>query len=118
MFRQPLSLSLEAVGTSSLPSMPLNYDEAVTAFWFGVAFLNLSFIRRSWSLQSLFVVFVVWFAVFPVFESAVRSILRSIFVLHPQRLWGLSIVSTLPYLLAVAVLAARWSRRLPPSSGT
>ena len=47
--------------------MPLSFDTAVTTFWWGVACLNLSFLRRSWSLQGLFGVFVLWFACFPVF---------------------------------------------------
>ena len=94
--------------------MPLTYDDAVTTFWFGVAFLNLSLLQRSWSLLTLIIV---WFAVFPVFQSAVRDALRHYLLLHPQPLWELSVVAALPYLLAVVVLAVRWRRRFRPSPG-
>ena len=94
--------------------MPLTYDDAVTMFWFGVAFLNLSLLRRSCSLISLLIV---WFAIFPVFESAVRAAMSHYFLLHPQSLWELSVVATLPYMLAVMVLAVRWRRRFRPSPG-
>lgn len=54
---------------------------------------------------------------FPVFESAVRAVLRHAFLLHPQPLWELSVVAALPYLLAVVVLVVRWRRRFRLSPG-
>ena len=95
--------------------MPLPFDTALTIFWFGVAAVNLSLLRRG---SDLFYSFILWFACFPVQEPIVRSALRPKYVHDPSKLWSLTIVALAPYLLAVCVVLGRvWlrSRRRQPN---
>ena len=92
--------------------MPLEYDTALTTFWFGVGFLNASLVRRNWNLWG---VIVLWIIVFPMFQDVVREIGRHYLLRHPVAPWKLSAVTALPYLLAFGIIAWRWRHRHRPA---